>query len=121
MEVKAIASQVRISPRKVRLVADSIKDLSLTEAMDALSVVGKRGGYDLLKTLRSAVANATNNSKLTKSTLMIKRIDVLEGPALKRFHPSTRGRVHPYKRRSTNIVVVLEGQEEKGEKIGTQG
>ncbi len=121
MEIQARASQIRISPRKVRLVADSIKGLSLSEAMDALSIIGKRGGYDLLKTLSSAVANATNNKKLEKSSLSIKRIDVLDGPALKRFHPSTRGRVHPYKRRSTNIIVVLEGKEEKGVENGTQG
>lgn len=108
MQVIASAKEIRISPRKVRLIADSIRNLSLMEAQDALSVISKRGGYDLEKVLKSAIANATNNAKLDKNNLKIKSIDVLEGSMLKRFRPSTRGRVHRYAKRSTNIKIILE-------------
>jgi large subunit ribosomal protein L22 len=62
----------------------------------------------LCKTLKSAVANAKNNAKLDEANLVIKAIEVSEGPAFKRFRPSTRGRVHPYKKRTSNITVILE-------------
>lgn len=107
MEVKAKANQVRISPRKVRLVADSVRDLSLEEALLALRVIQKRGARVIEKTLQSAVANAENNAKLEKDKLKIASITVSDGPALKRYHASTRGRIHPYKRRSTNLAIVL--------------
>ena len=116
MEVKAEANQIRISPRKVRLVADAIRSLSVEDALETLIVLKKRGGYVLEKTLKSAIANAVNNTKIDKDSLKIKSIVVSDGPFLKRFHPSTRGRVHPYKRRSSNIRIVLEGKENNGTK-----
>ncbi len=106
MEVVA-RSSVRVAPRKVRLVADAVKMLSLDEALVNLSVIKNRGAVSLQKTLKSAVANATNNNNLKRETLSIKSIDVLEAPAYKRYHPSTRGRIHPYKRRGSNIKIVL--------------
>lgn len=108
MQLITRAKDIRISTRKVRLVADAIKNLSVLEALDVLLVIEKRGASSLRKVLNAAIANAVNNSKLEKSNLIIKAIDVNEGTALKRFHPSTRGRAHPYKKRSTNIRIVLE-------------
>ncbi|HVZ58278.1 MAG TPA: 50S ribosomal protein L22 [Patescibacteria group bacterium] len=108
MEVKAITNQTRISPRKVRLVADSIRDLSLEQALASLMVTRQRGAKVLEKTLRSAIANAEHNGKLERNKLKITRIIVNEGPALKRYHASTRGRIHPYKRRSSNVEIILE-------------
>ncbi len=108
MQVIARIKEVRISTRKVRLVADAVRNLSVQEALDALSVIEKRGANDLEKVLKSAIANAVNNSKLDRANLKIVAIDVNEGTALKRFHPSTRGRVHPYKKRSSSIRIVLE-------------
>jgi large subunit ribosomal protein L22 len=105
-------SQVRVAPRKVRLVADAIRNLSLEQALVSLTVVKNRGGVVLEKTLKSAVANATNNHNLKADSLKIKSINVLEAPSYKRFHPSTRGRVHPYKRRGSNVEIVLETKEE---------
>jgi large subunit ribosomal protein L22 len=108
MQVITRANDIRISTRKVRIVADAIRDLSVPEALDALTVINKRGAHDLEKVLKSAIANAVNNSKLERNSLKIAAIDVNEGTALKRFRPSTRGRIHRYKRRSTNIRIVLE-------------
>jgi large subunit ribosomal protein L22 len=108
MQAIARTKEIRTSTRKVRLVADSIRNLSISEALDALSVIEKRGAYDLEKALRAAVANAVNNSKLEKNNLKIKSIDIGEGTSLKRFRPSTRGRIHRYKKRSSNIRITLE-------------
>lgn len=113
MEVIAQTNQIRISPRKVRLVADAIRDLPMEEAVAVLNVVEKRGASILKKTLASAIANAVNNAKLDRTLLTIARIEVTDGPALKRYHASTRGRIHPYKRRSSNIRIVLKEREVK--------
>jgi large subunit ribosomal protein L22 len=107
MEIKAITNQTRISPRKVRLVADSIRNMSIDDALLALRVTKKRGSYVLTKTLNSAIANAQNNAKIDRANLRIMEILVSDGPALKRYHASTRGRIHPYKRRSTNLQIIL--------------
>lgn len=112
MEIVA-RSSVRVAPRKVRLVADSIRKLSVENALRDLSVIKNRGSVGLEKTLKSAIANAVNNNKLKEETLKIKSIDVLEAPSYKRFHPSTRGRVHPYKRRGSHIKIVLVEKESK--------
>ena len=106
MEITAKTS-VRISTRKVRLAADSVRKLSLEEALRSLSVLKKRGAVPVEKTLKSAIANAVNNNNLKQESLMIKSIEVFEMPSYKRFHPSTRGRVHPYKRRGSHVKIVL--------------
>lgn len=112
MEIIAISKSVRVAPRKVRLVADAIRKLSISDAIVSLSVLNKRGALSLSKTLKSAVANAKNNNKVGIEELSIKAIDVLEAPSFKRFHASTKGRTHPYKRRGSHIRVVLEKKEE---------
>jgi large subunit ribosomal protein L22 len=114
MEIIAASKSVRIAPRKVRLVADAIRKLSVGEALVALSVLKNRGGQPLEKTLKSAIANALSNKNLKQEELKIKLIEVGEAPAYKRFHPSTRGRVHPYKRRGSHIKIILESIETKG-------
>lgn len=107
MEVQAVSKSVRVSPRKVRLVADAIRGLSIEEALRVLQVSQKRAATPLMKTLQSAVANAVNNANLDRKDLTIGTIMVNGGQALKRFRPSTRGRIHPYKKRSSNITVVV--------------
>ncbi len=108
MKIMASTKEVRTSPRKIRLVADAIRKLSVAEAQDALTVIDKRGAYSLGKVLKSAIANAVNNSNLDKGNLIIADINVSEGPVLKRFRPSTRGRIHRYQKRSSNIRIILE-------------
>src|SRR5258706_13893201 len=112
MEVTAIAKSVRVSPRKVRLVADSIRNMQATKALSQLTLVEKRGSNILSNVLKSAIANAVNNKKLVQDNLIIARLEVSQGPALKRFHASTRGRVHPYKKKGSHIRVVLTEKEQ---------
>lgn len=113
MEIRAISKSVRMSPRKIRLVADMIRRLPIENALFALQASGKRAALPLAKTLSSAVANAVNNAGLDKNILFIESINISEGSALKRFIPSTRGRIHPYKRRSSIIRIVLKAKEPK--------
>lgn len=113
MEIIAVSKSVRVAPRKVRLVADSIRKQNIDDALASLSLLNKRGTDALEKTLKSAIANAVNNGKLDKNMLVIKAIEITEAPFYKRFRPSTRGRVHPYKRRGSHIKIVLESQEKE--------
>lgn len=117
MQIVAQSKSVRMSPRKVRLVASALKNMSAEKALAALSLMEKRAADSLEKTVKSAIANAVNNAKVSHDTLVIDRIEVTEGQAMKRFRPSTRGRVHPYKKRTSHITVVLtddKNQKSKG-------
>lgn len=111
MEIIARAQSIRISPRKVRLVADGIRNLPLEKALNVLNMTQKRGANVLNAVFKSAIANAINNGKKNIDSLVIKGIEVWDGPAIKRFHPSTKGRMHPYKKRSSHIKIILEAKE----------
>lgn len=111
MEFVAVSKSVRISPRKIRLVASALgRNVVVKKALTKLALARKRSSVAIEKTLQSAIANAVHNGKLKEEDLILKRLDVMEGTPLKRYHPSTRGRVHPYKKRSSHIRVVVEGQ-----------
>ena len=107
MEYTAIAKNIKVSPRKVRLVADSIRDLSIATAITSLMVSRKRGAVSLKKALESAIANAVNNNNAKKDGLKIKEINVTEGLRYKRYHFAGRGRTRPYVKRTSHINVVL--------------
>ena len=107
MNIQAIAKNVRISPRKVRLVADAIRNLTITDAAFVLEAADQQAARPLGKALKSAVANAVNNAKLDQAHLVIGSIQINDGQSFKRFRPSTRGRIHPYKKRGSTIKIVL--------------
>ena len=107
MEVKALAKAQRISPRKLRLVAYSIKNMPIDQAYRVLEVTNKRAAKIVQKTLKSAVANAVTNANLESNNLLIASVTVNESQPFKRFRPSTRGRVHPYKKRGSHLTIVL--------------
>lgn len=108
MEVIAESKFIRISPRKVRLVADAIRSISPKTALLKLPHLKKRAAVIVMKTLKSAVSNALNNAKLKEDMLRIKEITVNEGPRLKRFRPGSRGRTRPYVKRASHLRIVLE-------------
>ncbi|HSX40497.1 MAG TPA: 50S ribosomal protein L22 [Candidatus Saccharimonadales bacterium] len=107
MDFIAKSKSVKIAPRKIRIVADAVRKMPLDQAITALSLMEKRGAGPITKTLKSAIANAKNLKNVDEAALKIKQILVTEGTPMKRFHPSTRGRVHPYKRKSTHITITL--------------
>lgn len=107
MEIKAQAKFVRMSPRKMRLVADLIRGLDAEEAANQLKFLTKAATRPISKLLNSAVANAVNNFKLQKDNLYIKNIIVNEGPTLKRWQPRAFGRATPIRKRSSHVLIVL--------------
>lgn len=112
MQIIAESKNVKISPRKVRLVAEGIKHYSIPQAIQMLHGLNKRAAVPVRKVIESAMANAVNNLKLSKDDLAVKEIMVNEGIVYKRYHFAARGRVRPYKRRTSNIRVVLSTKSE---------
>ncbi|EQA72723.1 50S ribosomal protein L22 [Leptospira noguchii] len=108
MEAKAVSRFVRMSPRKVRLVADEIRGYAVSEALDILKFTNKRAIEPLTKVILSASANASVlNNKVNFNQLFIKKIYVDEGPIMKRFRPRARGRAARIRKRLSHITVVL--------------
>ena len=98
---------IRIAPRKLRIVADAVRDMPVNEAMTMLQFVPKRGGRILLKTLKSAVDVARNKGSLNMQRLYISRITVDKGPVLKRWLPRARGMASPIKKYLSHLTVEL--------------
>ena len=107
MEYIAIAKNIKTTPRKTRLVVDSVKKRDLNNALSALKIMEKRAASPIKKAIDSAVANAINNFKATRENLTIRDIIVTEGTSYKRFHFAARGRTRPYKKRTSHIRVIL--------------
>lgn len=107
MEYIAIAKNIKMSPRKMRLVVDSVKKDALKTTLVNLSTMNKRAAGPIKKAIDSAVANAVNNFKADRDGLSIKDIFVTEGISMKRFHYAARGRVRPYKKRTSHVKVIL--------------
>jgi len=108
MEVQAKAKWVRTSPRKVRLVARTLRNLPVSEALVACSFMPKAAARDLAKVIRSAQANAENNFNLVKDDLVIKDIRVEPGPMLKRGQPRAMGRLFSIFKRTSHITAIVE-------------
>jgi large subunit ribosomal protein L22 len=110
--MKASATHIRISPRKVRLVVDTVRGKSVSQALSILGFTRKKAALPVQKLLRSAVANAVENGGIHDvETLVIDRIMVDEGPTLKRYMPRARGRATPIRKRTSHIRVVLRERE----------
>ena len=107
MEVKSYSKYMRISPKKARAVARILPGKKVTEGVSLLRYIPRKAARFLDKTLKSAMANAENNSNLNADDLLIKEAIIEEGPALKRFRPCARGSSHPYKKRMSHIRIVL--------------
>lgn len=107
MEIISEAKFVRMSTRKVRLVANAISKFAPNVALTQLTLMPKRAAKPIAKALKSALANATENNKASSDKLRIKEIIVNEGARLKRFRPGARGRTRPYVKRSSHIRIVL--------------
>ncbi len=105
--VTAQLRYLRIAPRKVRLLADTIRGLSLDEAEAKLLMSARRPKTALLKLVRSVRANAKNNHKLDPDTLYIKEVRVDQGPMLKRWTPRSRGSIAAIQKKMSHITLVL--------------
>jgi len=108
MKVKASLNNLRIAPRKSRLVANLIKGMDVKEALLQLDIQVKRTSPHMKKLLLSAIANGENNFGLDKDNLYVLDARVGAGPMLKRWRPKAFGRAGRILKRTTNIDLVLE-------------
>ncbi len=115
-EVVAKQIYIRVSPRKSRLVAKAVKGWPVDKAQRELKFMTTGTAQPVLKVLNQAVANAKNNLKLNEANLVIKAVEIDEGPKYKRWQPVSRGRAHAIHKPTSHIKVVLETKEERGTK-----
>jgi large subunit ribosomal protein L22 len=107
MEVKAVARYVRISPQKVRMLADMLKGKPANTALDMLGLMPQKAAGIVEKVLRSAVANADQQPDVDVDDLIVARLVVDGGPMFKRFRARARGRGTRILKRTSHVTVVL--------------
>lgn len=110
-EGRAILKYARISPRKVKIVLDLIKGKGIEEAYGILRYTPKSASEFLIKLLKSAESNASNNNGLNRDELYVAEAYADQGPTLKRIMPRAQGRAFRIKKRTSHITLVLK---EKG-------
>jgi large subunit ribosomal protein L22 len=114
MEAKAIHRYIGSSPRKMRLLVDVIRGMSVEKAIEVLHFSKKHASKDAEKVVRSAVSNLMNRDESTKldpSDLFIKEAFVNQGPTLKRISPAPMGRAYRIRKRSCHLTVVVATKE----------
>ena len=111
MEARAILRYARISPRKVSIVMDPIRNKPLDEALAILQYTPKAACEPLLKLVNSAAANAENNYNMDRNSLYVAECYVCPGPTLKRIMPRAQGRAYRILKRTSHMTVVLKEKE----------
>ncbi|MDR3609613.1 MAG: 50S ribosomal protein L22 [Ignavibacteriaceae bacterium] len=110
MEAKAIHRYIGSSPRKMRLVIDLIRGMSVEKALEVLHFQPKHASKDAEKVLRSAIANLMNKDETSKheaSDFVVKEAYVNQGPTLKRISPAPMGRAYKIRKRSCHLTIVV--------------
>jgi len=107
MEVRAVAKDTGISPRKVRLLVDMVRGKKVDEALTILRFAPTPTARVVAKVVKSAVANAENNFQMSPSDLKIVTVFADGGRTLKRFRPRARGRSNQILKRSSHITVIV--------------
>lgn len=102
---------IRISPRKVKIVCDIIRNKDTKAAKAILAATPKAASEVLLKLLASAVANAENNHNMDPDNLYVKEVYVCPGPTLKRIQAVGRGRAHRILKRTSHITIAVAEKE----------
>jgi large subunit ribosomal protein L22 len=107
MEVQALTRYARMSPKKVREVVRTIQGRKANDAVDFLTLIPRKSARLIVKTLKSAIANAENNNNLSADSLVVKSALVENGPVLKRFKAGARGTAMPRRKKMSHIRIVL--------------
>ena len=107
MEIQALTRYAHMSPKKVREVARLIQGRRVNEAIDFLTLIPRKSSRLLVKTLKSAVANAENNNSLSADQLVVHRALIENGPVLKRFKAGARGSAKPRVKRMSHLRIIL--------------
>lgn len=109
MLVESKLENIRISPRKMRLIAPSVRGMRVADALNRLTFTPKNAARPIMQVIKLARADAVNNFKLDEDKLVIRGVEVSEGPTYKRGRPVARGTYHPIMKRTSHLKVVLEG------------
>jgi large subunit ribosomal protein L22 len=96
-----------MSPKKVREVVRTIQGRKANDAVDLLTLIPRKSARLIVKTLKSAIANAENNNNLSADSLVVKSALVENGPVLKRFKAGARGTAMPRRKKMSHIRIVL--------------
>jgi len=113
MEARAYLRGERISPRKVKIVLDLIRNKPVDLALAALDFTPKAASPIVAKLLKSAMANAENNHNMIKDKLFVSECFVSPGPTLKRMRPKDHGKAFKILKRTSHITIVLKELEQK--------
>ena len=111
MEARAYLRNVRIAPRKVKIVCDLIRGKDVDEAAAIINNTPKAASELLIKLLKSAVANAENNNNMDVDKLYVSEVFVTPGPIMKRIRPMSHGRAFRILKRTSHITIVLKEKE----------
>ena len=106
-QAQAVCNALRTSPRKLNLVAESIRGLAVEKAVAELTFSKKRIAKSVLKVLQSAIANAENNHGMKHEKLYVAEIFANQGPTLKRIRPAAKGSAVRIRKRTSHITIVL--------------
>jgi len=115
-QAMAIARNIRVSPRKLNLVAQQIRGKRVDRALNELSFSPKRIARDVKKVLQSAIANAENNHDLDVDDLVVKEASVGKNLVMKRFHARARGNAGGIEKFFSQITIVVEEKREEAPK-----
>ncbi len=110
MEARAVHRYIGSSPRKMRLIIDLIRGVSVDKALEILHFSPKHASKDAEKVLRSAVANLLNQDdaqRIEPEELFVKEAFVDQGPTLKRISPAPMGRAYRIRKRSCHLTIVV--------------
>ena len=110
-EARATLKFARISPRKVKIVADLIRGKDVTEALAIVKFTPKASSEIIEKLLNSAIANAENNHQMKQQDLYVAEIFANQGPTLKRIRPAAKGSAVRIRKRTSHITIVLKEKE----------
>jgi large subunit ribosomal protein L22 len=116
-QAMAIGRNIRVSPRKLNLVAQSIRGKRVEHAINELTFSPKRIARDVKKILQSAIANAENNHDLDVDDLVVSEASVGKNLVMKRFHPRARGNSGMVEKFFSQITIVVEEKREEEKKV----
>ncbi len=111
MEAKAIVRNVRMTPRKMKLICDLIRGKDAGTAYALMNNTPKAASEVMIKLLKSCVANAENNFNMDTDRLYVKEVHVAPGPVMKRVMPRAQGRAFRILKRTSHVTMVLAEKE----------
>lgn len=113
MEAVTIQRYIHQTPRKLRLVADMVREMVPNKALNVLAITNKNAAKEIFKAINTALSNAKQLG-IDSEKVIFKKIEINEGPRMKRYRAGARGRTRPYARKMAHIKIVLsDGKEGK--------